>query len=51
MPRIKENEEEWEKQEREEWERENRWLIAKPGDEWLGDFGEPKGAIPLQMYD
>lgn len=48
MPRIKENEEEWERQEREEWERENQWLISEPGDEWLGDF---KGAIPLQMYD
>ena len=33
-----------------EWERDNQWLIAQPGDMWLGEFGEPKGAIPLQMY-
>ena len=32
------------------WAEENRWLEAVDGDEWLGESGEPKGAIPLQMY-
>ena len=36
---------------REEFARENPWLEAIPGDKWLGEFGEPRGAIPLQMYD
>jgi len=31
-------------------EKDNTWLIAKPGDRWIGDFGEPKGAIPLELY-
>ena len=35
---------------REEYARQNKWLEAKPGDEWIGGFGIPKGAIPIQMY-
>ena len=45
--------EEWERREnaKEALKPENRWLIAQPGDEWMGEFGEPKGAIPKQMYN
>ena len=46
----RENEERREKIKRyAEWERENQWLIAQPGDRWLGEFGKG-GAIPLRMY-
>ena len=32
------------------WAKVNGWLEAADGDEWLGGFGKPKGAIPLQRY-
>lgn len=40
----------WNIQKLDEYGRENKWLEAMDGDEWMGEFGTQKGAIPKGMY-